>query len=115
MEDRIYISELLDIYGSLLTEKQIDIMELYYNDDLSLAEISEITNTSRQANFDMIKRCVKILYDYEGKMHLLSDKNHLKEMKKQLIDKLDLVRKRENNKSVIEIINLIKNEINDLI
>ncbi|CDH90162.1 Signal recognition particle associated protein [Clostridium botulinum B str. Eklund 17B (NRP)] len=46
-------------------------MALYYDDDLSLAEIAELNKTSRQAIHDLIKRCDKQLLSYESKLNLL--------------------------------------------
>ena len=70
MENRFEISMLIDYYGTLLTEKQFNVMTLYYNEDLSLAEIAEINKTSRQAIYDLIKRCSKQLHSYDEKLKL---------------------------------------------
>lgn len=110
MEDRFEISILLDHYGVLLTEKQLNIMNLYYNDDLSLAEIAEINNTSRQAIYDLIKRCYKLLTTYEQKLNLVEKSNNRYLMKENLIKYL-------KDKSNIDdkILNRIELEIEDII
>ena len=67
----MYIAELLDCYRGLLTEKQADIMSLHYEEDLSLAEITDHYNVTRQAVLDNIKRAVKQLKHYEDKLGLV--------------------------------------------
>ena len=49
MDKTIHINVLLDLYDQLLSEKQKQVMDLYYREDYSLNEISDIVNTSKQA------------------------------------------------------------------
>ncbi|MEN6460722.1 MAG: YlxM family DNA-binding protein [Syntrophomonas sp.] len=62
---------LKDFYGPLLTPKQQDIMNLYYENDLSLTEIADIRNVTRQAVYDIIKRAAKTLEEYEQRLGLV--------------------------------------------
>ena len=59
---------LLDCYGDLLTDHQRSIMEMYYCEDLSLAEIGQPLNITRQAVRSIIKRTEEILLNYEEKL-----------------------------------------------
>ena len=65
------INNLLDLYKDLLTDKQQEVMDMYFLYDLSLSEIALDTNTSKAAVFDLIKRTSKTLENYEAKLHLL--------------------------------------------
>ena len=67
------MNALFEFYAALLTDKQMNYIELYYADDCSLAEIAEEFGVSRQAVYDNIKRTEKILEDYEMKLHMYSD------------------------------------------
>lgn len=111
MEERIEISILLDIYGDLLTDKQKDIMSLYFNEDFSLAEIAELNLTSRQAIHDLIKRCNKVLLDYEKRLGLMKKNLEVEKIKKTIINKLDSITDVHHDPSVINIILDIRNEI----
>ena len=64
------ISFLLDFYGDMLTDKQRDVVELYYNEDLSLAEIAAHSGITRQGVRDSIKRAEGQLLEYEERLHL---------------------------------------------
>lgn len=61
---------LLSLYGCLLTQRQFDIMSLYFDEDLSLAEVAEQYGISRQAVHDQIKRGIISLKKYENKLGL---------------------------------------------
>lgn len=71
IEKTIEISMLFDFYSQLLTDRQRELIDLYYNQDLSLGEIAEVFEISRQAVYDTIKRTEKILYQYEEKLKLI--------------------------------------------
>lgn len=64
------INFLFDFYHELLTPKQQKYMKMYYLEDLSLSEISELFSVSRQAVYDNIKRTESMLESYEEKLHL---------------------------------------------
>lgn len=65
LQDSLEMSLLFDTYGELLTEKQKICFDLYYNQDLSLAEIAEEEGISRQGVHDSIARAEAILRSYE--------------------------------------------------
>lgn len=70
---------LLDCYGDLLTEHQRNVMELYYCEDLSLAEISGPMGITRQAVMSLIKRTENILLNYENKLGFAQRLGRMKE------------------------------------
>lgn len=85
MDELSEIVMLLDFYGGLLTEKQKEILSMHYEEDMSLGEISENLDISRQAVHDLIKRSLKIIKDYESTLGLikryLDNKKALEEIK----------------------------------
>lgn len=64
------MSFLLDFYGELLSDRKHSVMDMYYNEDLSLAEISEEIGISRQGVRDIIKKSEEDLTFYEEKLGL---------------------------------------------
>ena len=71
MDEILKQSLLYDFYGELLTEHQKEIYEQFIVEDLSLSEIAKDAGISRQGVHDLIKRCNKILEEYEAKLHLV--------------------------------------------
>lgn len=84
--EKIFEQALLyDFYGELLTEHQRNIYEDVVFNDMSLGEIAEEQGISRQGVHDLIKRCDKILQDYESKLHLVERFEKAKEKVSEII------------------------------
>ncbi len=94
MEEKIEISILLNLYGNLLTKTQRNYMEMYYNQDLSLSEIAEIENITRQAVRTNLLKSKKKLYEYEKQLNFMQKENNIR----KLLEKL----KNQENKIYVE-------------
>lgn len=79
-EDRAYICRLIDIYGNALSERQKDVVDLYYNEDLSLAEISENCGITRQGVRDAIRHGVETLHTLESSLGFASKIDNLSKL-----------------------------------
>lgn len=84
MGKNLNMSLLMDFYGQLLTPKQIEALEYYYNDDLSLGEIADEMGISRQGSRDFIKRGEKQLVEFEQKLGLASRFESIKNKVEQI-------------------------------
>ena len=84
LHDREYNSLLLDYYGDFLTGHQKDILNDYYNEDLSMSEIAENYGVSKSAVQDMIKRTTKRLSEIEDHLKLIEKDNKLNELMEQM-------------------------------
>ena len=88
----VKIAMLLDIYGGLLTKKQYDAMDLYYNEDYSLMEIANHSNISRQGIHENIKQATENLLKYEKELKICEKSAKIAEVTaeiKKLLDKED--------------------------
>lgn len=110
MEKNVKISMLNEIYGKLLTQKQYEIIDDYYNNDLSLSEIAENNQITRQAVRDILKKGEKKLFEYEEKlMFMKRTLNQEKTIKKVLVE-LAKIQNSNTDKEIANILENIKNE-----
>ncbi len=115
MEKNVKISVLNELYGKLLTKKQSEIIDDYYNMDLSLSEIAENNNITRQAVRDILKKGEKKLFEYEEKLQFM--KRTLSQEKKieKVLSELTKIQKNDSDKQIATILENIKKELNCLV
>lgn len=99
---------LYDFYGDLLTEHQRRIYEDAVYNDLSLGEIAEKEGISRQGVHDLIKRCDKILCDYEAKLHLVARFSEARKMINDILQMTDKMAQKDSQGNLSEELQKIK-------
>lgn len=106
MEKNVQISMLCQIYGKLLTDKQFELLDDYYNNDLSLSEIAENNEITRQAVRDIIKKGEKKLFEYEKELKVMEKMLNQEKKLKNIIQDLENLKKNlsfNDNKKIDEI------------
>ena len=115
MEEKVKISMLCEFYGKLLTKTQCEFIDDYYNNDLSLSEIAENNDITRQAVRDIIKKGEKKLFEYEEKMGFMKRTlNQEKRIEKALLE-LTKIQKESSDKQVASVLESIKKELSCLV
>ena len=115
MEEKVKISMLCQLYGKLLTKKQFEFIDDYYNNDLSLSEIAENHNITRQAVRDIIKKGEKKLFEYEEKLMFMKRMLNQEERIEKALSELTKIQKDSSDKQVVSVLESIKKELNYLV
>ena len=115
MDKKIEISMLCQIYGKLLTEKQFDYINDYYNNDLSLSELAENYNITRQAARDNIKKGENKLFEYEEKLQIM--KTTLRNEKKieDISEQITKIQTNYSDKQIAKILENVKKQLTTII
>ena len=115
MEEKVKISMLSQLYGKLLTEKQFEFIDDYYNNDLSLSEIAENNNITRQAVRDILKKGEKKLFEYEEKLMFMKRTLNQEKKIEQVLSELTKIQKDYSDKQIASVLESIKKELNCLV
>ena len=115
MEEKIKMSMLIQTYGKLLTEKQYQILNDYYNNDLSLSEIAQNHDITRQAVRDIIKKGEKKLFEYEEKLLFMKRTLETEKRIEKALKELTKIQKDYSDKEIANVLEHIKKELNCLV
>ena len=112
MDRKVEISVLCEIYGKLLTEKQLNILDNYYNLDLSLSEIAENEGITRQAVRDIIKKGENKLFEFEEKLGIMKKNMKQEEKIANILSELTKIQTKFTDEQIAEILEHIREELN---
>ena len=94
MDDVIYLNDLFDIYGELLTDKQKEYFKDYYFDNLSYGEIADKYGVIRNASFKQLKNVIDKLNELENILGIYEKNNKIRNIINSINDK-DIIKKLE--------------------
>ena len=111
VEKKVEVSILCQIYGKLLTEKQYEVINDYYNNDYSLSEIAENNNITRQAVRDMIKKGESKLFEFEEKLLIMKKMRNQEKQIQSIVEELNKIKDTSSDKKIEKIINNVTKEL----
>ena len=115
MEKTVQISILLQIYGKLLTEKQYQMLDDYYNNDLSISEIAENAQITRQAVRDNLKKGENKLFEYEEKLEFMKKTLMQEEKIANILSEISTIKENATDKEIAKVLQDVKNKLNCLV
>ena len=111
MDKNVKVSILWQIYGKLLTNKQYEIINDYYNNDLSLSEIAENNNITRQAVRDVIKKGESKLFEFEEKLLIMKKMQKQDKQIQGIIEELNKIKDTSSDKKIEKILSNVTREL----
>ena len=114
MDKKIEISMLWQIYGALLTEKQKEYIDYYYNEDLSLAEIAQNDGITRQGVRDIIKKGEKKLFEYEEKLLFMKKTMNQEKQIENILAQLNKIHEDSSDEKVNNILAGIAKKLSNI-
>ena len=116
MKNQTYrMTMLFDFYGELLTDRQKEFFDLYYNEDLSLSEIAENEGISRQGVRDVIVRAEAILTELEDKTGIIKRFHRMQEQFAQMETAVDAIANRNDERWQDDEVETLCNQLKDVL
>ncbi|MBI0121615.1 transcriptional regulator [Lactobacillus sp. M0398] len=110
LEKNEILGDLYAYYGGLLTKSQKSYFEDYYYNDLSLGEIASNHHVSRQAVYDNLRRCRKLLKNYEDNLHMQRDYNMIEDKLTEVVVALKKSKSSQALQITTDLINQLRGE-----
>ena len=115
MEKKVITGMLCEIYGDLLTDKQQSVLNDYCNEDLSISEIAENNNTTRQAINDIVKKGESKLLEYESCLGIMKKTMNQEKKIQEILLQLGKIKENSTDKKIERILNNVQKELVSLI